>query len=341
MTSKPRRTAFGMASQIVQKTAETMAKEQQVIDEVINEELQTMNVVDIQISDLYSAPAKWNEWSKLSEEKLLQLCDSIIQVGQQAPCVVWKINKQTVQSLYDSGEQDTYGFTGEKYMILSGHNRCFARKLIGETEEYKDVETYKSVPCVIYEEPLSDDFVKKAQQIIDDTNYLSRDNTPKEIMRAITKKYELYSSQTRRTHSVADSIAKSLNLNKRTVFRYTKLRDDLLPSILDLVFEEKISFNDATEISNFSPEIQNFIATNYKEILTNKKELKRLLKNSTPDMTIQEITELLCKEEPKSKYEKITVSVPEELVEEFKEMFKKWKRERVTHVTSSDTVSED
>ena len=58
-------------------------------------------------------------------------------------------------------------------------------------------------------------------------------------------------------------------------------------------------------------------------------------------MTIQEITELLCKEEPKSKYEKITVSVPEELVEEFNEMFKKWKRERVTHVTSSDTVSED
>ena len=98
----------------------------QLLDEIINEELQAMRVIDVPICDIYSAPSKWNEWNRLPEDKILQLCQSIVEIGQQAPCILWKMDKAKVLSLYDSGEQDAYQFVGDKYMILSGHNRALA-----------------------------------------------------------------------------------------------------------------------------------------------------------------------------------------------------------------------
>ena len=185
----------GMAAGVITaKTSEMLQADEkpQLIDEIINEELQSMQIFDIPMEELYSAPAKWNEWNRLPEEKLIQLCQSIVEIGQQAPCIVWKIDKAKVLSLYDSGEPDAYGFVGEKYMILSGHNRAFCRRLIGGTVEHSDDEEYKVCPCIVYEEPISEEFIDKAKQIIDDTNYLSRDKTVKETMRAIVKKYQQF-----------------------------------------------------------------------------------------------------------------------------------------------------
>lgn len=324
----PRRKGMA-ASVITSKTSEMLQADAkpQLLDEIINEELQAMRVIDVPICDIYSAPSKWNEWNRLPEDKILQLCQSIVEIGQQAPCILWKMDKAKVLSLYDSGEQDAYQFVGDKYMILSGHNRAFARKLIGGTVEHSDDELYQVVPAIIYEEPISDDFIEKAKQIIDDTNYLSRENTPKEIMRAIAKKYSQYSSNRKSSKYIAENIAKSLNLSARTVHRYDKVRDELNEQIRDnFLFENEISFNDALSLCDYSPEVQQYLFDHHKGIFKSKKELKKFLKNTTPDMTIPEIqNELVVVEKPKSPYQKITVSVPADKVEEFNAMFMEWK----------------
>lgn len=325
----PRRKGMA-AGAIVNKTAELLEKDAkpQLIDEIINEELQSMTIVDISLNELYSAPAKWNEWNRLPEEKLIQLCQSIIEIGQQAPCIVWRIDKAKVLSLYDSGELDSYGFVGDRYMILSGHNRAFARKLIGATAEHSDDELYQVAPCIVYEEPISDEFIEKAKQIIDDTNYLSRDKTVKETMRAIVKKYKSFDQgKKRHSQNVAENIAESLNMTKRQVLSYTRLNENLLPCFQQMLFDEKFSMNTAIELCKYPVDVQEYLYKNHNSIFTNKREIKNFLKNTTPDMTIEEIQQELKTEEKKTTYEKITISVPVDRLDEFNEMFAKWKRQ--------------
>lgn len=324
----PRRKGMAMST-ITNKTSEMLQAEikPQIVDEIIQEELNQKMIVDISLDDIYSAPAAWNEWNRLPEDKLVQLCESLVEIGMQNPCVVWRIDKENVLSLYNPGEEDTYGFQGDKYMILSGHNRAFATKLIRATVEHSDDEEFQSIPCLVYEDKLSDEFVEKAKQIIDDTNYLSRDKTPKETMRAIQKKLEQNSSryQDRNVTKVTENIAKALNLNEKSIRRYTKLNKDLNPLILQLMFDEVISFNDAYTISEFSPSVQQYLYDERRDIFTNKRNMKKFLKEATSDMTILEIKEILNIPEKETKFEKITVSVPAEHVDAFNKMFKEWK----------------
>lgn len=323
----PRRKGMA-ASVITSKTSEMLQADNkhQLIDEIINEELQAMRVIDIPICDIYSAPSKWNEWNRLPEEKLLQLCQSIVEIGQQSPCILWKMDKAKVLSLYDSGEQDAYQFVGDKYMILSGHNRAFARKLLGGTVEHADDELYQVVPSIVYEEPISDDFIEKAKQIIDDTNYLSRDKTVKETMRAIQKKYQQYENGRRRqSENIAREVAKSLDISEQHVFRYSKVSKNLLPELQQFLFDGNISLNDAQKLCGYPLAVQEYLYQNHKNIFTNKRDFKNLLKNTTSDMTISEIQEELAPAEKEVSFEKITVSIPKGKVDEFYEMFNKWK----------------
>lgn len=320
------------AATIVNKTSEMLQADSkpQIIDELIQEELNSKMIIEVPLEEIYSAPAAWNEWNRLPEDKLIQLCQSLVEIGMQNPCVVWKINKETVLSLYNPGEEDTYGFVGDKYMVLSGHNRAFATKLIGATVEHSDDEEFQSIPCLVYEDKLSDDFVEKAKQIIDDTNYLSRDKTPKETMRAIQKKYQQFENGKRRqTENVAKEVAKTLNISEQQVFNYNKVAKNLIPELQQVWFDNKISFNDAKSLSAYPLGVQDYLYQNQQSLFTNKRELKNFLKNTTTDMTIKEIQEELAPTEKKVSYEKITVSVPAERVQEFHEMFNNWKNQSV------------
>lgn len=327
----PRRKGMA-ASVIATKTGEMLQADAKnmIADEMIQEELNRKQVIPVPIEDVYSAPSSWNEWARLPEDKIIQLCESIVEIGLQNPCVVWKIDKANVLSLYNPGEEDAYGFVGDKYMILSGHNRAFCTKLIGATVEHSDDEEYQSIPCFVYEEKLSDDFIEKAKQIIDDTNFLSRDKTPKETMRAIQKKYEQFENGKRRqTENVAKQVAKTLNISEKQVFNYNKVAKNLIPEIQQVWFDSKISFNDAQKISAYPLAVQNYLYQNNNTLFTNKRELKNFLKNTTSDMSIKEVQEELETVEKKVSFEKITVSVPADRVEEFHEMFNKWKNQAV------------
>jgi ParB family chromosome partitioning protein len=325
----PRRKGMAMST-ITNKTSEMLQAEikPQIVDEIIQEELNQKMIVDISLDDIYSAPAAWNEWNRLPEDKLVQLCESLVEIGMQNPCVVWRIDKENVLSLYNPGEEDTYGFQGDKYMILSGHNRAFATKLIRATVEHSDDEEFQSIPCLVYEDKLSDEFVEKAKQIIDDTNYLSRDKTPKETMRAIQKKYMQFENGKRRqTENVAQEIAKTLNISEQQVFNYNKVAKNLIQELQQVWFDNKISFNDAKSLSAYPLVVQEYLYQNQQSLFTNKRELKNFLKNTTTDMTVKEIQEELAPAEKKTSYEKITVSVPADRIQEFHEMFNKWKNQ--------------
>lgn len=301
-------------------------QKQQVTDENIQKELNEKSITMISLEDLYSAPTEWNEWSKLPEEKLVQLCESIMSIGIQNPCIVWKIDKGKLESLYDSNKEDSYGFTGSRYMILSGHNRASAVKLISETENYNNWEKFRSVPCFVYDDSKTNEFIEKAKQIIDDTNYLSRDKTTKEIMRAIQKKYMSFENgRSRQTENVAKTLAKSLDISEVQVFKYNKVWKNLIPELQELLFEELFSFNDAIKLAAYPKEIQEYLFRAHKNILKNKRELKKFLKNTTPDMVISEIDEELKPAEKQISYEKVTVTVPKDRLDEFNEMFNQWK----------------
>lgn len=323
----PRRKGMA-AGTIVSKTSEMLEADikPQIADELIQEELNQKMILDIPLEDIYSAPSAWNEWNRLPEEKLIQLCQSLIEIGMQNPCIVWRIDKELVLSLYNPGEEDAYGFQGDRYMILSGHNRAFATKLIAATVEHSDDEQFQSIPCFVYEDKLSDDFVEKAKQIIDDTNYLSRDKTKRETMRAIQKKYQQYENgRQRQLSNVAKEIAKNLNISEQHVFRYNKLQKELSPYILEYFYNDKLSFGEAQKISTYPLLIQEYLFNKHNHIFTNKRDLKNFLKNTTPDMTITELEEEFETVEKQVSYEKVTVSIPKERVDEFYEMFNQWK----------------
>ena len=109
------------------------------------------------------------------------------------------------------------------------------------------------------------------------------------------------------------------------MFNYNKVAKNLIPEIQQVWFDSKISFNDAQKLSAYSLPVQEYLCQNNKTLFTNKRELRNFLKNTTSDMSIKEVQEELEIVEKKVSFEKITVSVPADRVEEFQEMFNKWK----------------
>ena len=106
----PRRKGMA-AGQIVSKTSEMLEADTkpQIADELIQEELNQKMILDIPLEDIYSAPSAWNEWNRLPEEKLIQLCQSLIEIGMQNPCIVWRIDKELVLSLYNPAKKTLMG----------------------------------------------------------------------------------------------------------------------------------------------------------------------------------------------------------------------------------------
>lgn len=324
------------------------ALEKIVLDEKIAEQLSKKQIYDIPIEKLYSAPSDWNQWASIGEEKMFETAESIIKVGQLTPCIVWKIDKEDVKHFYQNIdgeiEDDKYDFTGHEYMIISGHNRTYITRLLSEIDSFKDTEMFTTVPCIIYTDELTDDFQKIAKQIIDDSNWLSRNPSPKEIMGVIKRKYAQMSSNDglrRRKNSIAQEIAKTLNLNDRTIYRYTKLNDDLIEPILDLMYNQKISLNDALTLSDLDKNIQYELYNNYADILVNKKKLKSLIKKVDINKSTvwDEIEKNIVEPEYSIPMEKITVRVPKNKIDELYDLVRQWKESEIANSTDTGQLN--
>ena len=274
----------------------------------------TKTAIMIKLSELYSAPSKWNFYDKLDDNKLSELMDSIEENGLLEPVIVWDVDFETIEDEYGD-EIDKYDFEGNKYCLLSGHNRTFAYKKLYEVT---NDDKYLTIPAFIFKNDEID--IIQAKEIVIDANYVQRVLNMKEMEMSIMYKYDEIESNKERKGRTRDIVANELGISSAKVEQYRKLHSIIQP-LKDMVYEDKIALTSILKIADKSTEVQKFIHTEYGDVLSNN-----LLNKVKPYMVKKdEIKKVFDKElAPKIKKKKVSIEVPEELIDEFKIMASKW-----------------
>lgn len=139
---------------------------------------------------------------------------------------------------------------GDGYEIISGHRRQFAAKMAG----------LETLPVIVRD--MGDD---AATILMVDSNLQREHISPSERAFAYKMKLDALKNQGARSDltsrqvvgklEAADVIGKATDESGRQVQRYVRLTN-LIPELLNMVDEKKISFNPAVELSYLSPEQQ-------------------------------------------------------------------------------------
>lgn len=266
----------------------------------------------IKISELYSAPSKWNFYDRLDDNKKIELMESIQETGILSPIVVWEINRESMIGEYTG--VDDYNLVGNRFMILAGHNRVDAFiKLYATTKN----EEYLKIPTMIFNEKDLD--IQLARGIIIDTNYVQRKLSTKEKVKSVMYKYAEFKNNKTRKGKTKELIAEELNMSPTTVFYYMKL-SNVIDQIQEKVYKDELALTSVLKICDRSKDVQIWIYENYKDVLNNK-----VLNKIKPYMKKEHIEDLFKKEfEIKIVTKKIITHVPVELEDKFKKMCDNW-----------------
>ena len=186
------------------------------------ESRQTEQIQQISISDLH--PFKNHPFKVLDDEAMQRTVESVAQFGVLAPLVV--------RPREEGG-----------YEIISGHRRQHAAELAG----------LKTLPVIVRN---MDDDQAVIQMV--DSNLQRESILPSERAFAYKMKLEAIRNQGARSDltsrqvvgklEAADLVGKSSDESGRQVQRFIRLTN-LIPELLDLVDQKKISFNPAVELS--------------------------------------------------------------------------------------------
>jgi len=257
------------------------------------------NIRLVSIEQLKKAPDEWNFYKPLSDDKMIELIDSILDNGLLQPIVVWQ-------------QQDG------NYMILAGHNRTAAYQKILETT---NDPSYSKIPALI--KNWSELNETTAREIIIDTNWVQRKLSTMEKAQSISQKYNLLLGNRKRVEKgngkIRDKIAKDYNLSGRQVAKYKSLNQLINPFQIALS-ENQISLAIATKLANLESHIQEYIYSNYN---TNLKSTK--LKFITNESTKKEIDDIFMIE---SDNVSIKIDVPRHLAKDAKKMLLNWINEQ-------------
>lgn len=290
----------------------------QIIDTHITPDYSDKQSILVNVSDLYASPKKWNFYEPVDDNKKLELMESIEDNGILSPIVVWNVNYESVESEYTEDEIDVYDFQGNKYLILAGHNRADAfRKLYNATNDSK----YLKIPAFIFKE--NELTIDGARGIVVDTNYVQRVLSVKEMEKSILYKYDETERNKTGKGRTRDIVATELGISSAKVSQYKKLSEMYEP-LKEMVYNDKIGLNNLLKLSDKTIDTQKAIFDEYKEAITNN-----MLNKVKPSMKLGKIREVFDKElegmeKSLIKTKKITVEIPEELVEDFKVMLKNW-----------------
>ena len=210
----------------------------------------TRRLEEVPLDKLSPAPADWNFYAPLPDDKLLELIESIRANDLLHPIVVWK---QPDGAL----------------LILSGHNRVRAyTALLEKTGEDK----YRRIPATV----LTDITADEAHEIVVDSNYVQRVLTPSEKARSISQKYALAGRKKRSRNGVRKSkyeqIGEEYNLSARQIARYVRL-GSLDGSLLKLLDGGKLPLTTALRLVDFSAENQKYLAAHHADELAGPKML--------------------------------------------------------------------
>ena len=187
------------------------------------QEEQREQVQQIPIDTLH--PFTNHPFKVLDDEAMTRTVESIAQYGVLAPLIA-------------RPRPD-----GDGYEIISGHRRQYAAKLAG----------LDTLPVIVRQ--MSDD---AAVILMVDSNLQREHILPSERALAYKMKLEAIKNQGARSDSTSpqvaakfrsdDAVAKDQGISGDTVRRYIRLTN-LIPELLDMVDEKKISFNPAVELS--------------------------------------------------------------------------------------------
>ena len=187
------------------------------------QEQQREQVQQIPIGELF--PFKNHPFKVLDDEAMTRTVESIAQYGVLAPLIAHP-------------RPD-----GDGYEIISGHRRQYAAKLAG----------LDTLPVIVRQ--MSDD---AAVILMVDSNLQREHILPSERALAYKMKLEaiknqgarsdLTSAQVGRKLEAADIVGQEAGDSRNQVRRFIRLTN-LIPELLDMVDEKKISFNPAVELS--------------------------------------------------------------------------------------------
>ena len=186
------------------------------------QEEQREQVQQIPIDDLH--PFTNHPFKVLDDEAMTRTVESIAQYGVLAPLIA-------------RPRPD-----GDGYEIISGHRRQYAAKLAG----------LETLPVIVRQ--MSDD---AAVILMVDSNLQREHIQPSERAFAYKMKLEALKNQGARSDLTSTQVAQKLSVekvgddagvSKDTIRRFIRLTN-LVPELLDMVDEKKISFNPAVELS--------------------------------------------------------------------------------------------
>lgn len=253
----------------------------------------TRRLEEVPLDKLSPAPAAWNFYAPLPDDKLLELIESIRANDLLHPIVVWKQPDGTLT-------------------ILSGHNRVRAyTALLEKTGEDK----YRRIPATV----LTDITADEAHEIVVDSNYVQRVLTPSEKARSISQKYALAGRKKRGRNGARRSryeqIGAEYNLSARQIARYVRL-GSLDGSLLKLLDGGKLPLTTALRLVDFPAESQKYLAARHADELAGPK-MARLTAAMTPEQM-----DAALQAEPQTV--RVSVTVPAALEEDFRRMAAEW-----------------
>ncbi len=215
-------------------------------------------VQHIPISEL--KPFEGHPFKVVDDEAMLRTTESIAQFGVLTPLLVRSLDDGSLQ-------------------IISGHRRVHAAEAAGLSE----------VPVIIRD--MTDD---EAVVLMVDSNLQRENSLPSERAFAYKMKLEAMKHQGERTDLQNDGtstqvaqklsverIGDDVGVSKDTIRRYIRLTN-LIPELLDMVDQQKISFNPAVELSYLTPEEQQHVieAMDYTQASPSLSQAMRLKKLS-------------------------------------------------------------
>lgn len=290
----------------VQDVSRTLTSGGLQLEQESNEEYIKLQYIDV--NQIVDAPDSWNKYPRLRKnqpDKYFELKMSILQHGIKQPLVLWK-------------QDDT------EYMVLAGHNRKdICKEILGELssgQNAQEIKKYQFVPAIVYKkEDIDDD---EARRIIDGTNiYRDFSRLPRKIQVEISRsRVENYDrSQTKKEQM--DKAAKELGILSSSLYENIRIANNIYGPLQDLYYSGKITRKQVLRLGNYTMELQKWIFDTYSDKLTGAK-ISMMKKN----MLKEDIEKIF--EEPDIKTKRITIDVPDGLLDEFNKMVSEWLRSK-------------
>ena len=279
------------------------------------ESRQTEQIQQISISDLH--PFKNHPFKVLDDEAMQRTVESVARFGVLAPLVV--------RPREEGG-----------YEIISGHRRQHAAELAG----------LKTLPVIVRN---MDDDQAVIQMV--DSNLQRESILPSERAFAYKMKLEAIKNQGARSDltsrqvvgklEAADLVGKSSDESGRQVQRFIRLTN-LIPELLDLVDQKKISFNPAVELSYLADSEQRdfFEAMQDTQNAPSLSQAQRIKKLSQAGQCSYEAIFDIMGEEKKAEMDRVTIKndvlrkyfpksyTPRQMEETILKLLEQWQKKR-------------